>query len=94
MSFEGYYQVVCKNGHYHTMDAYSPDDGMGCPFCGAPKAWENVVDETNGSFDDGGNRIDGFVFLRAKRDAKTCICDKCGHEHEVEPAIFEIPDKS
>jgi transcription elongation factor Elf1 len=93
MSFEGYHQVICGNGHYHTVDAYYADDEFACPFCKCPKAWENTVDVTNGSHDEAGNRIDGFVFLKAKRDAKTCTCTKCGHEHEVEPAIFEIPKK-
>ena len=91
MSFEGYYQVICKNGHYHTKDSYEADEEMACPFCKSPKAWENLVDVTNGSEDGGGNRIDGFVFLKATKDARTCTCGKCGHEHEIEPAIFGIP---
>ena len=93
MSFEGYYQVICKNGHYHTVDAYHADEELACPFCKCPKEWDNLVDTTNGSHDEAGNRVDGFVFLKAERDAMTCTCRKCGHTHETEPAIFKIPKK-
>lgn len=60
MSFEGYYQVLCKNGHYWE-DAYcyhvhspgeepcpacDPEEWR-CDDCGAKRAWINTVDDTN-----------------------------------------------
>ena len=64
MSFEGYNQILCENGHLYEYDVYdshnpltwdtwehgSPD-GMKrwrCPHCGAHMTWWNQVDETNG----------------------------------------------
>lgn len=51
MSYEGFEQVLCCNGHYFTFDAYnSVDLGLWhCPICGEHFAWENSVNQTNGS---------------------------------------------
>jgi hypothetical protein len=37
-----------------------------CPACGARVFWTNLVDQTNGSFDEEGDSIDGFVKLIRK----------------------------
>jgi hypothetical protein len=65
MSYEGYTQVLCKNGHYHTYDCYTwscicdtswdidkqePREWK-CPICQASLAWRNGVNLTNGSFE-------------------------------------------
>jgi len=47
MSWEGYVQVICINGHYSTADGYG-DYPEKCPDCGAAVAETNLVDETNG----------------------------------------------
>jgi hypothetical protein len=47
MSFEGYYQVRCKNKHYYTQDVYSFDSGSKCSYCDADIEDKNMVDETN-----------------------------------------------
>jgi len=62
MSFQGWYQIVCKAGHKRSCDCYespvfsedrrsSYDEG--CPLwicsCGEKAAWHGLVDETNGS---------------------------------------------
>ena len=63
MSFEGDYQVLCKNGHEHEIDCYehpifeisnAPDDYVvwKCSICGELAAWYNFVDTTNGSYCD------------------------------------------
>lgn len=43
MSFEGWTQNICENGHYYCDNVYVPD---GC-YCGAKSVWENLVDDTN-----------------------------------------------
>ena len=48
MSFEGYEQFLCKNGHYWTSDVYDRDNE--CPRCGELADWSHMVDTTN---DDG-----------------------------------------
>ena len=65
MSFEGYNQVLCGNGHLHYVDVYEfekyfPREFGGspenitlcqCPHCGTNAVWTNQVDTTNGSWD-------------------------------------------
>ena len=72
MSYEGYYQIICKQGHYHTCDCYDyPDftselsgqEPWKCGICGASAAWYNSVDVTNGSYCGGwenGDCVEGF----------------------------------
>jgi len=94
MSWEGYYQVLCKKGHLFSADPYTCDmyDSAHhhtplCP-CGEPAVWYNSVDTTNGSFgeDDHGHevRIDGYIPDDAfvlLTPAEYCTCDKCQHRH-------------
>lgn len=90
MSFEGFHQRLCKNGHLNTQDAmtamYCGDDEK-CSICGEKFVWENLVDVTNGSFDEEGNRIDGYVELEIKKETK---CKECGHTLEI---IYKVPKK-
>lgn len=46
MSFEGYVQAICANGHLFTYDVY---DKTSCYECGAKAVRENLVDTTNGA---------------------------------------------
>lgn len=48
MSYEGFDQYWCKNGHYFERDVYSDDLKRSvCPVCGAQWAKVNSVDQTN-----------------------------------------------
>lgn len=61
MSFEGYFQILCQNGHLRECDCYvepmffrnnkeeEPEYPLWTCSCGAHAAWWNLVDETNGS---------------------------------------------
>jgi hypothetical protein len=88
MSFEGYAQCICANGHYFTdnADAYNPPHG--CP-CKAPTMWENVVDDTNC---DSYGKIP-LELLEKEYLISPAIYEKCnlGHTHEISSAIFQIP---
>lgn len=103
MSFEGYYQILCDNGHHDTVDAYyMPEDNTAwsCRHCGAPEAWRNLVDVTNGSFEDCEEeecwcyeaRTDGYVELEALQPEETAVCN-LGHKHVTSPAQYKIPGK-
>lgn len=50
MSWEGFVQVLCANGHVGSQTADYRDDT--CLLCDAPIIWENVVHETNGNYCD------------------------------------------
>lgn len=48
MSYEGYVQVICKNGHLdHCPDDCLYDEDEPCEYCGAEIVWRNHVDDTN-----------------------------------------------
>lgn len=54
MSFEGYYQVICQNDHYHEVGEiydrpFDPqtEPEFVCPHCGAAPLWINRVNNTN-----------------------------------------------
>jgi RNA polymerase subunit RPABC4/transcription elongation factor Spt4 len=72
MSFEGYFQKICANGHYWQCDVYDETDN--CPICDKPEVWENMVDITNGSYEDD-KRIDGYIELEIESERK---CEHCG----------------
>ena len=92
MSFEGYYQIVCGNGHRYNTDLFGEEERTKCPICNSSAKWWNLVDVTNGSFDDDGIRIDGGIKLEVKKAAKTCKCERCGNEHIVETETYVIPN--
>jgi hypothetical protein len=104
MSFEGYYQLLCKNGHSYTEDArdhssqFPGDDRPKwfCIECYTALAWENLVDVTNGSYytDEATGiteRIDGFVELEVNAPAKECRCSSCGNVHRTSSTTYKIP---
>lgn len=100
MSWEGYQQNLCTNGHAFDTDADVDinDPDFKCPRCQAKVAWFNIVDLTNGCFNvdlDGNEtdeRIDGMVMLQQLTPAEICKCDACGHCHTSKPATYRIPD--
>jgi transcription elongation factor Elf1 len=91
MSFEGYYQVICKNGHHSTEELDFNERLWKCPFCNEGFAWTHIVDLTNGSWDNKNNRIDGYKKLKIKKSAKFCTCKDCGNKHIIEQEIYIIP---
>lgn len=89
MSYEGYTQVLCKNGHYSTREPYYHGfggEGELCPICKEEIVWMNEVDQTN--IEEIGY-IEMVQFLKEPRKTETCQC--CGHTKEVAPATYRIP---
>lgn len=86
MSWEGYYQQLCKKGHYTTKSAEYQDEDKKCNICGEKLVWINIVDITNGSF-EGNKRIDDYVELK---EESRKVCEHCNSVLEV---IYKIPKK-
>jgi len=60
LSYEGYSQLICPNSHLWTVDCNIEGDRIKdnkCPICKKQAIFRNMVDLTNGSFEDG-ERID------------------------------------
>jgi hypothetical protein len=88
MSFEGYNQVLCKNGHLSNLDAFFEENAFKCT-CGAGIAWSNLVDETN---------CESYGLISEKEmrkflvsDATVCSCEHCGNKHNATEAVYRIP---
>lgn len=85
MSYEGYDQHICHNGHRFDEDCYS--DHPTC-HCGAKSFWSNSVDQTNG---------DEVGFIKESEFQKLLISEqkvqKCnlGHNHITHGAIYRFP---
>jgi hypothetical protein len=77
MSYEGYSQCICSNGHYFEHDAYC--DGF-CPYCGLGSSWDNSVDQTNGE-------AYGEIPLNLLKN-KFLIKERAGA-----PLVFKIPSE-
>ena len=88
MSYEGYEQHLCANGHEFFQDAYD-DDVENCPHCDAPSVWVHYVDQTNG---DDGSPYTRRVTLEVKTEEQYCTCH-CGNTHTIAVATYEIPKK-
>ncbi len=77
MSFEGYFQLICKNGHLYGANLYSSEEDTPCPTCNEECIWWNLVDTTNDSGDP--------IQLKLKTQKS---CDEC---NSILEQIYEIP---
>lgn len=87
MSYEGYEQILCQNGHYNIADAFDLMDNSDyinwkCSECGAKMAWTHSVDTTNDEGDP--------APLTVKTPAEICTCS-CGHKHNKTEETYHIP---
>lgn len=90
MSYEGYDQCICANGHYWTEDlTYLEDDEMKCPFCEAKIAWFNSVDCTNGDNPRTGQGY-GYIEPVIETPEEVAICKECGHKKVLAPAKYKV----
>jgi len=99
MSYEGYTQYWCENGHYQAIDVYDDyfnDSQFSCPHCDGAEAFRNSVNLTNGSYeydeDETQIRIDGFIEPELLDEGQVCTCD-CGHIHMLGPAVYAVPER-
>jgi hypothetical protein len=104
MSYEGYVQILCEEGHYSIRDTYNDvvPENFVCkcqiepPYdnvCGARMAWWNQVNLTNGSWEvnpETGKeeRIDGFVWLEILEEGE--VCEHCGNKMTTDR--YKIPE--
>lgn len=94
MSYSGYYQILCKNGHYDSIDCYEfyMNDGLEeyeCPICNEKCAWWNLVDTTNDCYEED----DTSIKLELNTPAKYEMCIHCGISRIVKEETYKIPEK-
>lgn len=89
MSWEGYSQNFCQNGHFfHGSAEYGvvPD---ACS-CGASISLQNIVDDTN--FENHGVIPPEVLQTLLINAEETATCNM-GHVHVTKMAVFRIPSK-
>lgn len=85
------YPVFSNEDKPYFMDPEDKITPWVCPYCNTPAVWWNLVDTTNGSFDENNNRIDGFVELEVQTQSNRCFCPDCGNEHGSH-TIYKTPN--
>ncbi|KKM81994.1 hypothetical protein LCGC14_1324030 [marine sediment metagenome] len=86
MSYEGYSQHICANGHQFDNDCYA--DHNKC-HCGADSVFCNMVDDTN-YYQDG--IIPDWEWKKLElTPAKVEECN-LGHKHLVEFPTYKVPE--
>lgn len=85
MSFEGYYEALCEDGHLTNIDQFSDlEKGDPCNVCGKPIKYIHVVDQTNGSEDETHLKLT----VASPEVRETCPC--CGNVSVKEPARYSV----
>jgi len=87
MSYEGFIQQICENGHFSGRDCC--DSNETCRICSGKIVWENEVDQTN--WEDVGyiQREDMNKFIIQKAVIETC--SHCGQNKQISPDIYRPP---
>ena len=88
MSYEGYEQVLCTEGHLSQFDAYG--DGYEvfmCNYCGSPSAFVHTVDLTNGVDEDDPDTLP-YPFEVKQEFKEEC---SLGFEHILQATVYVIP---
>jgi hypothetical protein len=88
MSYEGYYQAICQNGHYQCIPENYGGPHSPCMICKSDWAWLNPVDQTN--YLDWGMIPDQQLNTLLVQPEKWETCN-LGHYHLISPAIYRVP---
>lgn len=84
MSWEGYEQCLCTNGHYFISGPHNPHN---CPDCECFAVFINTVDDTNcDSF--------GEIPLEALQQVAAAVtetCSHCGHVKLIASPRYRVP---
>ena len=99
MSWEGYGQALCGNGHLYTLGQYDYEL-VDCPLfgCQAKQAWIHWVDETNGCYcPEEGDKLGGGkcpahpIKLEILEPAQVDECVTCKHRKLIKHERYKIP---
>ena len=87
MSYEGYVERLCKNGHLRSFDCWEDNEETKC-LCGEPFVFRHDVDQTNG---DDPNDQGTMPFPFEVDRAATYVTCNLGHKHITSETTYKIP---
>lgn len=90
MSYDGYTQNFCVNGHFWEEPVFGYSSKQTCPECNQPKALSNSVDDTNGErFGEiPPDQLEELMLTKATYE----VCN-LGHRHQTSPPVFRLPSQ-
>lgn len=101
MSWEGYEENLCENGHYFASSSYMYSElgDLHCPYCEAEAVWGHTIDETNGAYiydatyneeyDSCAVGVSFRPILAVKWEAP--VCEHC--DQTTGPIVYFTPDE-
>lgn len=89
MSYEGYTQILCKNGHLSSENAHVERSMKECPVCKAGLVWWNAVDDTNC---DAVGRVDMKKLLLLGEERSATVVNG-RWLLTIIPAVYRIPSE-
>ena len=92
MSYEGFSQVLCSNGHLRVFDCWNDNgslDELGKCDCGASFVYRNMVDETNGIIEDEPKTMSREFEIQTPEELLNC---NLGHTHVIREVTYKIPE--
>ena len=93
MSFEGYDQLLCSQGHlsiadcYDSVELYSKNELCRC---GEVFVFRHIVDQTNGYDETNPDNCDMKFEEITPEEVEVC---NLGHEHIIKEATYRIPER-
>ncbi len=96
MSYEGYTEYLCSNGHLSSLDAYFEAARL-CTRCNAKIVFAHDVDETNGvGYDDEGNEMPGTIGYPFEENGFDDIWhkDHYGNKYATKLIRYKIPEEN
>ena len=94
MSYEGFEQVLCKQGHLREFDCWNApelfDLAEVCPVCKSVWVYRNMVDETNGIDENDPSTVRREFEVEVPALIGTC---DLGHNHITVEARYKIPGR-
>ena len=94
MSYEGFSQVLCANGHLREFDCWEVTGSLselGNCKCGMPYIFEHMVDETNGIEEDNPSTL-RYPF-EINSPEILVECKSCGIKHVDVEVTYKIPER-
>lgn len=92
MSYEGYEEYLCEDGHYFAVDSYDNNGSVPHCDCGKRAEWWHSVDQTNG-YDESNPDTSSAPTEEAGYKDMPCL-DHYGNQYFIKQSIYKPAENS